>query len=181
MKLKFNKKKKENTEKDNVREEGGKDGVRARDRSRSPLRVSVEDVENNKKRKNERNDNKEAEETNANVKLREEGIRVRSRSPVSLEEEAVRRFQEKVVQAVKTVMNQYWPGAEEFTGVQKISTEEEYSNTARNLSIAIREKIKAGYKAFNRNTPEGISFTGDHALVIQTEVESFFEERPRIS
>ena len=138
----------------------------------------MEDMENNKKRKND--ENKEAEETNANVKFREEGIRARSPVRVSLEEEAVTRFHQKVGQAVMTVMNQYWPGALGFTGVRKISTEEEYTNTARNLSEAIREKIKAGYKAFNRNSLEGISFTGDHALFIQTEMESFFEERPQI-
>ena len=162
--------------------EGGKDGARARVRSRSPVRVSFGDVENDKKRKTDCNDNKEAEETNANVKFGEE-VRVRSQSParVSLEEEAVTRFHHKVGQAVKTVMNQYWPGAEGFTGVRKIRTEEDYFNTARSLSNDLREKIKEGYKAFNRNTLERISFTGDHALSIQTEVECFFEERPQIS
>ena len=82
--------------------------------------------------------------------------------------------------AVMTVMNQYWPGAPEFTGVRKIRSEEEYYNTARYLSHDIREKIKEGYRAFNRNSLEGINFTGDHAMFIQTEVESFFEGRPVI-
>ena len=164
-----------NKNKNAKKEERGKDGVRARVRSRSPFRVSLEDVENNKKRKDS-NDNKKAD-----VKFREEGIRSLSPAGVSLEEEAVTRFHHKVGQAVMTVMNQYWPGAEGFTGVRKIRTEEDYFNTARSLSNDLREKIKEGYKAFNRNTLEGISFTGDHALSIQTEVECFFEERPQIS
>ena len=98
-----------------------------------------------------------------------------------MEEEDLTRFHHKVGQAVMAVMNQYWPGAQEFTGVRKIRSEEEYCNTARYLSHDIREKIKEGYRAFNRNSLEAISFTGDHALVIQTEVESFFEGRPVIS
>ena len=78
---------------------------------------------------------------------------------ISVEEEDVTRFHHKVGQAVMMVMNQYWPGAQEFTGVRKISSEEEYANTARRLSNEIREKIKEGYKAFNRNILEGIRFT----------------------
>ena len=186
-KMKDNNKKKETEKANNVklRKEGG------RVRSRSPVRVSVEeeDVENNRKRRKDRNDNKEivqenreAEEVN-NERIREEAVRVRSLSPVriSVEEDEVNRFHHKVGQAVMMVMNQYWPGAQEFTGLRKIRSEEEYFNTARHLSNEIREKIKEGYKAFNRNSLEGISFTPDHALVIRTEVESFFEERPRIS
>ena len=105
------------------------------------------------------------------------------RSPVriSVEEEDKTQFHHKVGQAVMMVMNQYLPGAQEFTGVRKISSEEEYANTARRLSNEIREKIKEGYKAFNRNTLEGIRFTEDHALIIRTEVESIFEGRPQIS
>ena len=159
-------------------------------RSRSPIRVSVEeDEENNRKRRKDCNDNKEIvnenkeSEVENDVRFREEGIGGKSRSPVriSLEEEDVTRFHHKVGQAVMMVMNQYWPGAQEFTGVRKISSEEEYANTARRLSNEIREKIKEGYKAFNRNTLEGIRFTEDHALIIRTEVESIFEERPQIS
>ena len=159
-------------------------------RSRSPIRVSVEeDEENNRKRRKDCNDNKEIvnenkeSEVENDVRFREEGIGGRSRSPVriSVEEEDVTRFHHKVGQAVMMVMNQYWPGAQEFTGVRKISSEEEYANTARRLSNEIREKIKEGYKAFNRNTLEGIRFTEDHALIIRTEVESIFEERPQIS
>ena len=159
-------------------------------RSRSPIRVSVEeDEENNRKRRKDCNDNKEIvnenkeSEVENDVRFREGGIGGRSRSPVriSVEEEDVTRFHHKVGQAVMMVMNQYWPGAQEFTGVRKISSEEEYANTARRLSNEIREKIKEGYKAFNRNTLEGIRFTEDHALIIRTEVESIFEGRPQIS
>ena len=160
-------------------------------RSRSPVRVSVEeeDVENNRKRRKDRNDNKETAQENQeavvanNERIREEGIRVRSRSPVmiTVEEDEVNRFHHKVGEAVMTIMNQYWPWSQEFTGVRKIRTEEEYVQVARHLSTEIREKIKEGYKAFNCYSLEGICFTGDHALFIRTEVESFFEERPQIS
>ena len=184
--MKYNKEKKNKMK---SREEGGKEAVCVRVRSRSPVIVRAslegEDVENNRERKKDRNDNQAAEETDVEVRELplEEGIRVRSLSParISVVEEEVIRFHHKVGHAVMTVMNQYWPGSGGFTGVRKIRNEEEYCNTANNLSKGIREKIKEGYKAFNRNTLEGISFTGDHALFIQTEVESFFEERPQIS
>ena len=168
--------------KEKKREESGNDEVSLRVRSRGPAKVPQENgVKNIKKRKKDHNDNKEAEESN--VKKRKEVNLVTSQSPVrvSVEEEEVTRFHHKVGLAVKTVMYQYWSGAQEFTGVWKIRSEEDYCNTARYLSHDIREKIKEGYRAFNRNSLEGINFTGDHAMFIQTEVESFFEGRPVIS
>ena len=81
-------KKKEMEKANNVklRKEGG------RVRSRSPVRVSVEeeDVENNRKRRKDRNDNKEIVEENReagevnNERIREEAVRVRSLSPVRI-------------------------------------------------------------------------------------------------
>ena len=132
--------------------------VPKKDRSRSPVRRARED----------------GQETNRIV---DQDI---SSVLTSVEEENIGRLHLRVVQAVKEAMNKYYPPAPGFVrGLQKIRSEGDYFRTAERFSNDLREKIIASYRAFNNiESLEGIKFTADHKLFIETEIDSYFETLP---
>ena len=103
-----------------------------------------------------------------------------SSTMTTIEEESVRRLHLRVVQSVKEALKKYRPGAPGFIrGLQKIRTEADYCSIAETLSNQLRDKIIESYQAYNnQESLEGIKFTGDHKMFIETEVDSYFESLP---
>ena len=125
-----------------------------KDRSRSPVRRARED--------------------------RQETNRIVDQDISRVEEENIGRLHLRVVQTVKEAMNKYYPPAPGFVrGLQKIRSEADYYVTAERFSNQLKEKIIVSYRAYNNTESlQGIKFTADHKLFIETEIDSYFETLP---
>jgi len=132
--------------------------------------------------KDEKDEGQNMVKTPRDIRVRdmEEDNNVVSSTVTTTEEDDVKRLHCRVAHSVKSAMNKYFPGSEDFERKQyKIDTEELYTRLAKKLSHKLREKIKESYKAMNNiNSLEGIQFTPDHEGFIKVEVDSYFEDLP---
>jgi len=96
------------------------------------------------------------------------------------EEEDIDRLHRKVRDAVRSVLNCYWPDAEEYMGEHKIGSREEYSSMAQEFCHRLRSQIKESYLTFH-GTLKGIVLTSDHKMTIKMEIEMAMEKRPLLN
>ena len=99
-----------------------------------------------------------------------------SSSRVSSLDDDVKRLHARVAKIVKDNLNKYYQDARDL---DKIATAEDYQRIAKQMSHQLRDKIKESYEAYNGSL-EGIMLTGDHAAMIESEVERYFEKIPLV-